>query len=158
MTNLGHNGHQHGYLGIACINTCKSNNYGGLVRAAHNFDVDLLMFINRRFKQQASNTTKGERHIPLIEYIDSDDFIKHIPIGARLVSIEITDNSADLSGFVHPKQCIYVFGPEDGSIPQRILDVSAAIVQIPSHHCLNLACAVSVVLWDRLIKETSKVS
>ena len=153
MGNSGHNGHQHGYIGIACINTCKSSNYGGLVRAAHNFDADLLMFVGRRFKQQASNTTKTEKHIPLIEYTDSDDFLEHIPIGARLVSIEITDSATDLSSFVHPKQCIYVFGPEDGRVPQKILDVSVFVVLIPSHHCLNLACAVSVVLWDRLMKE-----
>jgi tRNA C32,U32 (ribose-2'-O)-methylase TrmJ len=54
---------------------------------------------------------------------------------------------------VHPENAVYVFGPEDGSIPPVFRRHCHRFVSIPSKHCLNLAAAVYIVLYDRNQKE-----
>ncbi len=53
-----------------------------------------------------------------------------------------------LHTFEHPENALYVFGPEDGSIPRVLLGHCHRFVVIPTRHCLNLATAVASVLWD----------
>ncbi|WP_338155299.1 TrmH family RNA methyltransferase [Vibrio metschnikovii] len=49
-------------------------------------------------------------------------------------------------------QAIYLFGPEDGSLPQEVIDKAHHVVYIPTHGCMNLAATVNVVMYDRLTK------
>ena len=69
------------------------------------------------------------------------------------VAIEMRPNSENLMTFEHPKNAVYVFGPEDGSIDPRILSKCERFVVIPTLHCTNLAAAVYTVLYDRALKE-----
>ena len=59
--------------------------------------------------------------------------------------------------FQHPEQAYYIFGPEDGSLSQTILDASDHVVYIPTIGCMNLAATVNVVLYDRLAKSVGSV-
>lgn len=70
------------------------------------------------------------------------------------VAIELVPSSESLNTFVHPADALYVFGPEDGSLPKGIRNVCHRFVTIPSYHCLNLAAAVYVVLYDRTVKHS----
>jgi tRNA(Leu) C34 or U34 (ribose-2'-O)-methylase TrmL len=54
--------------------------------------------------------------------------------------------------FEHPGDALYVFGPEDGGLPKAVRLHCHRFVFIPTHHCLNLAAAVNVVLYDRRLK------
>jgi tRNA(Leu) C34 or U34 (ribose-2'-O)-methylase TrmL len=72
---------------------------------------------------------------------------------ATPVAIEIRSGSENLVDFEHPNDAVYVFGPEDGSIDQSILRLCHRFVQIPTAHCLNLAAAANIVLYDRFVKE-----
>jgi tRNA(Leu) C34 or U34 (ribose-2'-O)-methylase TrmL len=54
--------------------------------------------------------------------------------------------------FQHPDNAVYVFGPEDGSIPQVLRRHCHRFVKIPAKHCTNLAAAVYIVLYDRAYK------
>jgi tRNA(Leu) C34 or U34 (ribose-2'-O)-methylase TrmL len=47
---------------------------------------------------------------------------------------------------------MYVFGPEDGTISQAVIDKADAVVYIPTNGCMNLAATVNVLLYDRLAK------
>ena len=72
----------------------------------------------------------------------------------HIVCIELVVGGAtSLPFFEHPSNALYVFGPEDGSIPQSIIDISDSVVYIPTQTCMNLAATVNVVLYDRLCKE-----
>jgi len=71
---------------------------------------------------------------------------------ATPVAIELRQNAELLPQFEHPENALYVFGPEDGSIPQTYLRHCHRFVVIPTHYCVNLAAAVYLVLYDRLIK------
>jgi tRNA(Leu) C34 or U34 (ribose-2'-O)-methylase TrmL len=72
--------------------------------------------------------------------------------GVTPVAIEVRENSEPLFDFEHPENAVYVFGPEDGSIPQTMLRHCHRFVVIPTRHCLNLATAISSVLYDREVK------
>jgi hypothetical protein len=92
---------------------------------------------------------KGYRDVT---WIHSDRPFDHFD-RVHPVCIEILEGSVRLQDFVHPQNAIYVFGPEDGGVPQVIRRYCFSFVHIPSFHCLNLAAAVNVVLYDRAIKE-----
>lgn len=68
------------------------------------------------------------------------------------VCIEVLQNSESLEEFDHPEQALYIFGPEDGGVPGAVRAVCHRFVTIPSKHCLNVAAAVNVVLYDRALQ------
>jgi tRNA(Leu) C34 or U34 (ribose-2'-O)-methylase TrmL len=57
-----------------------------------------------------------------------------------------------LPEYQHPNQAFYIFGPEDGTISQGILDRADDVVYVPTIGCMNLAASVNVVLYDRMAK------
>ena len=68
------------------------------------------------------------------------------------VAVELRPDAESLVTFEHPENALYVFGPEDGGVPKPIRLLCHRFVVIPTHHCLNLAAAVNVVLYDRRLK------
>ena len=74
------------------------------------------------------------------------------------VAIELRPNAESLVDFIHPDADggptppVYVFGPEDGSLPGPLLKRCHRFVVIPSFECLNLATSVATVLYDRMSK------
>ena len=71
---------------------------------------------------------------------------------ATPVVIEVRSNSECLFDFEHPLNPVFVFGPEDGSVPKPMLHQCHRFVVIPTAHCLNLATAVTTVLYDWRLK------
>lgn len=68
------------------------------------------------------------------------------------VAVEVREGCEMLPQFEHPERALYIFGPEDGSVPSVVLQHCHRFVAIPTRHCLNLAAAVSTVLYDRQAK------
>ena len=66
--------------------------------------------------------------------------------------VELAENAVALPAFHHPENAFYVFGPEDGTISQDVIDRADAVVYVPTVGCMNLAATVNVVLYDRLAK------
>jgi len=69
------------------------------------------------------------------------------------VIVEKLDWAPALYSLQHPKNPVYIFGPEDGSVPKWIQEKAKHRAQIPSGECMNLATCVAVVLYDRNSKE-----
>lgn len=65
------------------------------------------------------------------------------------VCVELVPNAQNILRFEHPKNAMYVFGPEDGSVPQVLRRFCHHFIFIPSAHCLNLSAAVNIVLFHR---------
>lgn len=137
-----------GYYGIGVYHPKTTENIGTLWRSAHNFGADFIFTIGKRYKKQASDTTKASRHIPLFEYESFEDFKSHLPNGCQVVFIEQADGSKDLKNFSHPETCAYVLGAEDYGVPEEIMRGHQK-VQIESPMCLNVAVAGSIVVFDR---------
>jgi len=107
-----------------------------------------------RYRQSPTDTTSAYQHIPLYHTADLHDAI---PYDCVPVAVEITDGTVDLTSYEHPERAYYVFGPEDGSVRNEVLAWCRDVVRIPSAYCLNLAIAVTVVLYDRSAKQIGKL-
>ena len=81
------------------------------------------------------------------------DILDVAPIASNLVAVEFTPDATPLADFNHPDFAYYIFGPEDGSLPHELIYKDCPErVFIPSQIALNLASAVSLVLYDRALK------
>lgn len=77
-----------------------------------------------------------------------------MPYNCMLISVEICDKAVPIRDFCHPERAIYLLGQEDGSLPDRVIEKSWAVLQIPTRYCLNVAVAGSIVLYDRFNKNS----
>ena len=135
------------------------HNVGAAVRACSNFGAKVVMFTGDRVSLEP-NKEKGYR-LPREERMkDYQDIVlvnDNYPFnrfgeGIIPVAVEKRENAETLTYFEHPENAVYVFGPEDGSIPQVMLRHCQRFLVIVSKHCLNLGAAVNVVLADRITK------
>lgn len=140
-----------GYFGIGVYHPKTTENIGTLWRSAHNFGADFIFTIGKRYKKQASDTTKAERHIPLYEYETFEDFKEHLPRGGRIVFIEQMEGATNLKDTCHPETAVYILGAEDYGVPEKIT-TGYQKVYIDTPMCLNVAVAGSIVLYDRANK------
>lgn len=147
---------------IIMFNPKYPHNVGAAVRSCSCFDSSLLMFTGDRLIEELRRQ-KGKRgyRLPREErmkgYQDVQIFNDDYPFNRFSrdvvpVAIEVRANAEYLPNFAHPPNAVYVFGPEDGSVPQIYLKHCQRFVYIPSNHCLNLANAINVVLYDRMAK------
>jgi tRNA(Leu) C34 or U34 (ribose-2'-O)-methylase TrmL len=143
-----------GYFGIGIYHTKTEINVGTLWRSAHNFGASFIFTIGRRYRQQASDTTKVWKTIPLYHYGSFDELKENIPMEARIIAIEQSETSTSLVSFIHPEQCIYLLGAEDHGLPESILDEVKTVVHINTPMCLNVSTAGSIVMYDRSVKGT----
>lgn len=142
-----------GFFGIGILNGKAPVNIGTLWRSANIFGASFIFTIGERYRQQASDTLKTPRHIPLHHYPTFAAFMDSRPHAVRLIGIEVTYNSIDLPKFVHPEQAIYLLGAEDNGLTKEAVDACQSIVSIPSSRCLNVAVAGSIVMYDRQTKK-----
>lgn len=103
---------------------------------------------NRAVKFQ-TDTKQAKERIALIEM---NDLTAELAEGVEIVCVELALGAVPLPHFIHPEKAIYVFGPEDGSLPQDVVDKAHHVVYVPTTGCMNLAATVNVVLYDRLAK------
>lgn len=137
-----------GYSAIGIVGPKIEANVGGAMRAAYCYGAALIVLEAPRFEHRSTNVCKAQRHLPTIVGPICD----HRPYDCPMVVVEILDGATPLPRFTHPERAIYVFGPEDGSVPTRIVNKAQHIVSIPTRQCMNLAATVNVVLYDRLVK------
>jgi tRNA(Leu) C34 or U34 (ribose-2'-O)-methylase TrmL len=139
--------------GYACVGLYKpkdNHNVGGVLRAAGCYDIAMVAASGKRYKRHSSDTMAAHRHLPLIQ---TEDLLDVIPFDCVPVAIEILPGSKSLIDYTHPERAFYIFGPEDNSVPAKILEKCRDKVSIPTVRCMNLAATVNVVLYDRLAKE-----
>lgn len=142
---------------IALINPKYGHNVGAAIRAASCYDVKQVFWTGDRVRQDLEAKKRLPREERMkgygaVDAIELDYFFDAFPKGTVPVAIELTPGAEQLPAFEHPENALYVFGPEDGSIPGKTLAFCHRFVVIPTHHCLNLATAVSTVLYDRRAK------
>jgi len=146
-------GMKRGFFGIGIYHAKTETNIGTLWRSAHNFGASFIFTIGRRYKHQASDTTKAWKVIPLYHYDTFEDLKINIPNEARIIAIEQSEKSVPLKSFNHPEQCIYLLGAEDCGLPVEILEKVGKIVHIDSPMCQNVAVAGSIVMYDRMVNK-----
>src|SRR5665213_2825592 len=101
-----------GYFGVGVDGISKPMNLGNLMRIAHAFDASFFFSINAQMKlsEAQSDTSNTEGVLTVYAYRSAEEF--RLPVGCRLVGVEITDDAVDLPCFRHPQCAAYVFGQE----------------------------------------------
>lgn len=140
-----------GYFGIGIVDGKFDANVGQLLRTGMCFGADFLFTVGSHFQKQATDTTKAERHIPLLEYKDIEDMLTHRPYNCTPVCIELKPYAIELQKFTHPERAMYILGREDSGLPDSLCMLFPTI-QIPTLYCLNVCVAGSIVLYDRVVK------
>jgi len=92
---------------------------------------------------------KGDQQVQLRRYDRVFDAFDRQTVP---VAVELRTGAELLPAFEHPEHALYVFGPEDGSLRSAELSRCHRFVVIPTRHCVNLASAVYLVLYDRMVK------
>ncbi len=145
---------------IILSNPKYAHNVGATVRAASNFGAHIVMFTGNRVSLEPPVDKKSYR-LPREERMKdyeqitllNDDYpFNRLSSDVIPVAVELRENAEPLTLFEHPENAAYVFGPEDGSIPQVSLRHCQRFLVIPSRHCLNLGAAVNVVLAHRVMQ------
>ena len=141
---------------IILTNPKYAANVGAAVRAASCFGAKQVWWTGNRVKLDDGQRLPREERLKGYRDVEMRQFdypFEHFKgEGIVPVAIELVDNAEWLFSFEHPKNAVYVFGPEDGSIEQVYRRHCHRFVKIPMRHCANLAAAVYLVLYDRAFK------
>jgi tRNA(Leu) C34 or U34 (ribose-2'-O)-methylase TrmL len=148
---------------IALINPKSPTNVGAVMRAAGCYAVDGVLYTGNRYdraRKLQTDTKNISATIPLscepklLDNLSADYSNNDI----KVVCIDLIEGATPLPNFIHPEKALYIFGPEDGTIKQSVVNQADAVVYIPTIGCLNLAATVNVVLYDRLAKSTKHIA
>jgi len=142
---------------IALVNPKFSRNVGAVIRIASCFGIKQVWFSGDRLNLDPNGKERIPREERMkgysnVQLLQNDMFFDMFPKDVVPVAIELKEGAEQLHDFVHPEKSLYVFGPEDGSLRRDELVYCHRRVVIPTRHCLNLATAVSIVMYDRLLK------
>lgn len=137
---------------IGLINPKSPTNVGAVMRAAGCFQSNKVCYTGKRYAQAAKFSTDTKNMSARIPLEQVESFGEARSEGEELVCVDLVEGAVALPEFSHPDKAFYVFGPEDGTINQSIIDKADHVVYVPTVGCLNLAASVNLVLYDRLAK------
>lgn len=158
---------------VVLMNPRYGHNVGNAMRACSLFGISHLWWTGERVTMELAERKvakgrlpreermKGWKSVQLFNHERPFDFFKNI----TPVCLEIVPGSQSLETFEHPENAVYIFGPEDGSVPNAVKHLCHRFITIPTEQdiegrpmCLNLAAAVNVVLYDRQAKKLNATS
>jgi tRNA(Leu) C34 or U34 (ribose-2'-O)-methylase TrmL len=151
------------HVTIALTNPKTPTNVGAVIRAAGCYQADQIIYNGNRYAKAAeyhkhtlqTDTFNMRDKIPLLQvesFISLKDSLESIPSSAKIICVDLVEGATPLPHFVHPEQAVYIFGPEDSSVKQDVIDIADDVVYVPTVGCMNLAATVNVLLYDRLAK------
>ena len=144
---------------VVLINPKFPHNLGQAVRALSCFNTTQLWWSGKRVLDELQHLGRIPREERMRGYQDVSILYNERPLDAYdkvdavPVCIELVPGAEDLIDFEHPRNAVYVFGPEDGGVDQGTRRKCHRFVKIPTKHCTNLSAAVYLVLYDRLLKD-----
>ena len=139
---------------IGLTNPKGPTNVGAVMRAAGCFDADSVFYSGERFARAAKFNTDTKNSTSTIPLNAKSCLLDDVPDEVAIICVDLVEGAVPLPAFEHPIHAYYIFGPEDGTISQDVIDKADAVVYVPTKGCLNLAATVNVVLYDRQAKLT----
>jgi tRNA G18 (ribose-2'-O)-methylase SpoU len=141
-----------GYFGIGVEGISKATNVGTLLRTAHAFGASFVFTVRAQYDRREgvrSDTSDTPLSVPTYHFSDLQDF--RLPLGCRLVGVEITEDAIELPSFRHPRQAAYILGGEREGLSAELQERCDYIVKIPMRFSVNLGVAGSLIMYDRLL-------
>ena len=145
-------------VNLGLSNPKSPSNVGAVMRAAGCYRVDSVFYTGQRYIRSArfhTDTQDVSKRIPLDGVTC---LLENVPEDMQIVCVELVEGAIPLPEYQHPDKAFYIFGPEDGTLSQAIIDRADAVVYVPTVGCMNLAATVNVVLYDRLAKSPSTLA
>lgn len=139
-------------VSIGLVNPKSASNVAVILRAAGCFGVSSIYYTGVRYTYAKAFNQDTKNFRQLIPTTAVDDLIDMAESGATIVAIELVEGAQPLPEYKHPENAYYIFGPEDGSISQALLERCDDVVYIPTASSLNLAVSANVVMYDRMAK------
>lgn len=137
---------------IGLVNPKSPSNIGMIMRAAGCYEAEEVVYSGNRYNKAKKFHTDTQNSVDHIYLSHQENILDGVPKNYAIVGVELVEGAIPLMDFVHPEQAFYLFGPEDGSLTQEQVDACDYVVYIPTVGCMNLACTVNVLLYDRLAK------
>jgi len=141
-------------ISIGLTNPKGPSNVGSVLRAAGCFGASMVKYTGDRFDRAARFNTDTKNINSTIPLNKVESFFETLDPQCKVICVDLVEGAIPLPNFEHPEHALYIFGPEDGTISQQVIDKADKVVYIPTHGCLNLAATVNVVLYDRLAKNS----
>ncbi len=129
------------FYGIGIMHGTNAVNIGTLWRHAYIMGASFIFTVDRKYKKHPSR-------IPLYHYRDIDDLKAHLPYGAPLVAVELTEDAVLVNDFHHPARAVYLLGSETNGLSDKVLQTCHSVVKLPGHFSMNVAVAGSIVMHD----------
>ncbi|MGR5063007.1 RNA methyltransferase [Photobacterium sp. DNB22_13_2] len=139
-------------VSIGLSNPKSPTNVGAVMRAAGCYRVDSVSYTGQRYDKAAKFQTDTKSVTSKIPLTNVQSLLDDLPSDTKIICVELAEGAIALPAFKHPENALYVFGPEDGTIAQEVVDKAHAVVYVPTVGCMNLAATVNVLLYDRLAK------
>ncbi|MBL0709513.1 MAG: RNA methyltransferase [Colwellia sp.] len=152
---------------VGLTNPKSPSNVGAVMRAAGCYSVDQVLYTGQRYahavkyqgNKHNTDTKNARDKIPLLgveSFENIREQLEDLPQATKIICVDLVEGATPLPHFKHPDQAFYIFGPEDGTISQTIIDSADEVVYVPTVGCMNLAASVNVLLYDRLAKSLVK--
>lgn len=142
---------------IGLHNPKSPANVGAVLRAAGCYDATEVRYNGTRYNRAVQFQTDTQNSRQRIALVNSEDLTSGLDDDVHIVCVELVLGATALPQFTHPEKAVYVFGPEDGSLPQQLVDKAHHVVYVPTNGCMNLAATVNVILYDRLAKSLGSI-
>lgn len=148
---------------VILINPKYPHNGGGVFRDAACWGVPQVWITGDRLKNQfaqAGRLSREERMRALVRETDlfwCDRPFDEFPRGTTFIGVEVLPNAEVLTlRWEHPEDAVYVFGPEDGSLPKAVRLQCHRFIILPTRICLNLQVAAGMVLGHRMLDRMAR--
>lgn len=146
---------------VVLCNPKYPHNIGTSLRACSCYSINSLLWTGNRVifdKENGERIPREERMkgYKNVEWLRTDKPFDLLQSADQVVGIELAKGAMNLLDIEHSENMVYVFGPEDGSIPKVLKSFCHFFAYIPTHHCLNLSTAVATVLYDRRKQRTER--
>lgn len=141
-----------GYACVGLVSPKTPSNIGSVLRAAGCYDVKIVAVSGKRYKKSKkfnTDTRKQYRHRPFLEVENIQNII---PYSCIPIAVDLTQDAKSIFNFIHPERAFYIFGSEDGTLGKSITSWCKETIYIPTNGCMNLAAAVNVILYDRMLQ------
>lgn len=144
------------YIGLS--NPKTPTNVGIVMRAVSCFQANAVFYTGERYDRAARFYTDTQDTANTTPFLEVSCLLESTPIGTKIVCIELAEGAIPLPDFQHPDKAFYIFGPEDGTLSQEMIDRADSVVYIPTIGCLNVAMTANIVLYDRLAKSETAIA
>jgi len=145
-------------INIGLSNPKTPTNVGAVMRAVSCFQANAVFYTGDRYDRAARFYTNRQETASTTPVSEVKCLLESVPEDTKIVCVELVEGAIPLPEYQHPKKAFYIFGPEDGTLSQEMIDKADSVVYIPTIGCLNVAMAVNVVLYDRLAKSKNAIA